>query len=474
MDLKKKQAFNTRMGKPKFPRHQNLAKGGVVQAPEIPQRFVTGGQVASAGTAALGGAATGAALGSVVPGIGTAVGAVGGAIVGGLGSLLGGSSTPPALPNITDPVTGAQITDANGTVVASQQALNDYNQTLSTQNGAQNQSDVYNAEGQIASGQGPNPALAQLNQTTGQNVAAEGALAAGQRGASSNVGLIERNAAQQGATTQQQAVGQAATTEANQQLNALNAQAGIAGEQVGELQTGLANAAGNATANQGQLLSAQGQYNSNITGGQGSVNSANTPTNVAAQGETYGLINGGLGGAGSQLVKNSAPTTGTSSGGFTAPNQSAASQPGAVSTTASPIAGGAQVAYKGGVIHGRDRMSKGGHPSFVAQFLHGQLAMASGGKVSAIVSPKEVYLNPHQVKEVMERGADPMKIGHHFPGQDKVKKKDSFKNDVIKTELDSGGVVLPLHVTTHKDASNRGRKFVAKTVAKHMKRPSGA
>lgn len=42
---------------------------------------------------ALGGAATGATLGSVVPGIGTAVGALGGAAVGGLSGLFGGDDT---------------------------------------------------------------------------------------------------------------------------------------------------------------------------------------------------------------------------------------------------------------------------------------------------------------------------------------------------------------------------------------------
>src|SRR5277367_507561 len=48
---------------------------------------------------------------------------------------------------------------------------------------------------QGAQGQGPNPALAQLNQTTGQNVANQASLMAGQRGASQNAGLMARQAA---------------------------------------------------------------------------------------------------------------------------------------------------------------------------------------------------------------------------------------------------------------------------------------
>lgn len=73
----------------------------------------------------------------------------------------------------------------------------------------------------IAQGRGPNPAQAALNQSTAQNVANQAALMAGQRGAGANVGLLARQAAQQGAATQQQAVGQAATLQANQQITGL-------------------------------------------------------------------------------------------------------------------------------------------------------------------------------------------------------------------------------------------------------------
>jgi hypothetical protein len=105
----------------------------------------------------------------------------------------------------------------------------------------------------IANGTGPNPAQAALNQSTGQNVANQAALMAGQRGAGANVGLLARQAAQQGAATQQQAVGQAATLQAQQQLAGLSGLAaqqqaigqtqqnvaGIAGQQLGAQQTGI-------------------------------------------------------------------------------------------------------------------------------------------------------------------------------------------------------------------------------------------
>jgi hypothetical protein len=100
--------------------------------------------------------------------------------------------------------------------------------------GIQNQADVYNRLTQVAEGNGPNPALAQLNNATGQNVSNQAALMAGQRGAATNVGLIARQNALQGAQIQQQAAGQGAALQANQQMNAIGQMGGLASQQVGQ------------------------------------------------------------------------------------------------------------------------------------------------------------------------------------------------------------------------------------------------
>lgn len=107
----------------------------------------------------------------------------------------------------------------------------------------------------IANGTGPNPAQAMLNNATGQNVANQAALMASQRGAGSNVGLLARQAGQQGANTQQQAVGQGATMQANQSLGALS---GLAAQQqaIGNTQSQIG---GLGTTQVGQQLSAIGQ-----------------------------------------------------------------------------------------------------------------------------------------------------------------------------------------------------------------------
>lgn len=147
---------------------------------------------------------------------------------------------------------------------------------LRNQNGIQNQSDVYNQLTGIANGTGPNPALAMLNQATGQNVANQASLAAGQRGSNANVGLLQRNAANAGVNAQQNAAGQAAILQANQQLNALGAQGNLATQQVGQ-QQGATNALNSFGQNeQGLLLQSIANQNNAANQAQGSVNSANS------------------------------------------------------------------------------------------------------------------------------------------------------------------------------------------------------
>lgn len=189
--------------------------------------------------------------------------------------------------NISNPVSpdqlqAAQANSAQG--LSQQQALLS---ALAAQGGLQNQSALYNQLGAIAAGQGPNPAQAQLAQATQNNIAAQAALAAGQRGASQNVGMIQRNAAQQGANLQQQAIGQAANLQAQQSLNALGQQTGIANQQV-------ANRLGQQNAFNQQALGQQGQ----LIQGQNAFNQAQIQ-NQGMQNEAVGKIAGGiLGGAG--------------------------------------------------------------------------------------------------------------------------------------------------------------------------------
>ena len=145
-----------------------------------------------------------------------------GALMGAVGGLIGinggNSGTGFSTPSGTNAAQLQTAYTGNQNALTSQQNLLN---ALQQQNGLGNQTNVYNQLQGVASGQGPNPAQAMLNQETGQNVANQAALMAGQRGASQNVGLMARQAAQQGANLQQQAVGQGASMQAQQGLNAL-------------------------------------------------------------------------------------------------------------------------------------------------------------------------------------------------------------------------------------------------------------
>lgn len=199
-------------------------------------------------------------------------------------------------------------------------------------NGVQNQQNVFGQLQGVANGTGPNPAQAQLAQATGANVANQAALMAGQRGASQNVGLIARQAAQQGANIQQQAAGQAATLQAGQSLNALGQLGGVAQNQIGnqaavaQAQIGQQQTANNALAAQagqqvGQQAGAIQGYNqaaqssqANLLGGvansnnaqasiMGSQNQSNAQIQVQNSKAQQGILGGVFGGAGSFLAE---------------------------------------------------------------------------------------------------------------------------------------------------------------------------
>lgn len=100
-----------------------------------------------------------------------------------------------------------------------QQGNTNFNNNIGNQNALASQL------GLQAQGQGPNPALAQLQQTTDQNAKQSAGMIASTKGISP--GLAARLAAQNGAMANQQAAGQAATMRAQQQLAAQGQQANV-------------------------------------------------------------------------------------------------------------------------------------------------------------------------------------------------------------------------------------------------------
>jgi hypothetical protein len=317
-------------------------------------------------------------------------------------------------------------------------------QQLQAQNGLGNQQDVFaqqqalaNQIQGVANGTGPNPALNQLNQATGQNVSNQAALMASQRGAATNTGLIARQAAMQGAGTQQQAAGQAATLQAQQQIAAMGQlqgqqanMANLATQQVGQTQTGL-NAYGQQAGNQySTVLGAQGNANQ--------INASMAQQRAAAENNMMSNLTGAIGRGVAGYM-----TGGLSEG---------------VIQAAKP-----EVKAEGGVVGSQQPK---GPRSKIGQ----HLMMAEGGKVPLLLSPGEKVLDPKAVQEVA-KGASPMAKGKEVPGKAKVGGAvNDYANDTYKTAEPTGSIILPRSVTQAKgDKDTKARAFVEAILSKKSK-----
>lgn len=391
-----------------------------------------------------------------------------GGIVSGVSNLLGnspnGSGFQAQQANLIQPVTADQAaTSYNQTQSGLTQQQNLIN-ALSAQNGIGNQGQVYNQLQGVVNGTGPNPAQAQLNQATGQNVANEAALMAGQRGAGANVGLLARQAAQQGAGIQQNAVGQAATLQANQSLNALNQAGGIAGQQVGEQQSAVQGYNQDAQGQQGQLLGALQGYNQNQIQNTSQANSANagiaqTNANNTAKAiggltNAAGVASGILGGGSSQPAGNNGLVT---AGGALSSGLVYAAHGGEIEAPNPKVAAVAQNDRFKGVLPP--------HVQHIADIYHPQ-KFAKGAAVKAMVSPGEMYLPPDKAKDVAVKGKNPLKEGKMVPGKAEVK-GDSKKNDTVPAKLEEGGVMIPRSMMQSKNPTEKIKKFVEDHINEH-------
>ncbi len=316
----------------------------------------------------------------------------------------------------------------------SQAALNSQQNLLSAlqqQGGLQKQVGVFGQLGDVAAGKGPNPAQAMLNQRTGENVANQAALMAGQRGAGANVGLMARQIAGQGAGLQQQAVGQGATMQAEQSLNALGQMGGMANTMAANQMAGTNAATSAEQAQHGALLNALAAQNQARVSSQSSVNSANAGLAQTQMGAQQGLAGGLLGAAGS--------VAGTVLGG--------------------PAGGALAKASLPGKAHGGAIDNSAGPQSLFGQFLHRSSGggVSGGSMVDVVLSPGEKVVPPNKVNEAAGGSVEAKTV----PGQANVG-GDSVKNDTYKTKLPEGSIVVPR--TKAKD-NRDSAAFVRKVLA---------
>lgn len=340
----------------------------------------------------------------------------------------------------------------------------------------------------IANGTGPNPAQAMLNQQTGQNVANQAALMAGQRGAGSNVGLMARQAAQQGAATQQQSVGQGATLEAQQRMNALagigNTQSAIGG--LGGALTGQQMGANQAYANQANQLAGQqiGQVNQNAA--------SNLQNQQQMQNALQGVNNAAVGSQGSVNagdVSLSTAQTQAKAGIFGGLMNSAGAGAGMLGGKAAPAAAAAPVgqAY-GGEIHMADGGVPGTMPpiqqpvqgpqSSFGQFLNNYQDPAANEK--QVIQNNNPQPTPVKntdssdiasiasVAALMAGGGlaeDGGNVNAKSPDQKAVAPGNSYANDKIPAKLSEGEIVIPRDVLSSSDPVAAAAEFVRKTLS---------
>jgi len=339
----------------------------------------------------------------------------------GVNALTKGAQSTPGQVNLNDDATQAGM--GNQAQLAN---------ALQSAGGVSNEQSVYNQQqqlanqlGQMSQGAGPNPALAQLAQTTGQNVSNQAALMAGQRGAGSNAGLIARQAGQQGAATEQQAVGQAATLRAQQQLNAIGALQAQQGQLAGlsTTQVNQQQAAANA---QTQSALAQQQQQLQQAQGVNDIAQKQGQQQAGIIGQIGGGIASGLGTAVTSALNSPSTPAPAPSAGANYANQLGLSAP--------------QTLAEGGQVQtGFDSIKK---ENYKGKSKMGRMMYAGGGQID-------------------------MKVGGHVPGKAKVGgAKDSYSNDTVPAILSPGEIVLPRSVTQSANPTEAAAKFVASIKSK--------
>ncbi len=392
---------------------------------------------------------------------GGALGGIPGALVGGaVANGLGPGEAGPAHDidsALMHTITGKQVDDQYANVEKGLGGQQAFLSALQGQNGIQNQSNVFNQMQGIANGTGANPAQAMLNNSTGQNVANQAAIMASARGAGANPALMARQAAMQGANIQQDAAGQAAALQAQQQIAALNNMQGIAGQQVtnqGQATNAFSNAAQGAY---GQTQNAAANFNNNITGLQGQQVQAEE-NDKKREANIIGGITGGLGSVFG--MKAEGGIVDKVKEAFTAPP---ISTPKDKQKQVAPVNQEEAKKFMKSFGYANGGPVSGPQSGFARHMsgIKAPLPMAEGGKVPLLVSPGEKILDPKDVKQVA-KGADPLAIAKTVPGKPKVTgAKNSYANDTVPTSEEEGSIVLPRSVTQAKNAPEKAKAFVA-------------
>lgn len=426
--------------------------------------------------------------------------------LGKIGQMTGPTGGAPVSANIQQATGVKDVKNAQREAVY---ALNDQDKLLAAlrgQNGLGIQSNVANQLQGIASGQGYNPAMAMLNQQTGQNIQNQAAMMAGQRGAGANAGLLARQAGQMGGNMQQQAVGQGAVMQANQSLNALNSLQGLGTTMAGQ-QIGQTNANTDARlANQQMLQNSLAGINQANVANQGNINQGNVGLANAATQYRGGLTGGILGGAGQifgSFLAEGGEVKMADGGQLTSPIVNSGpkssfakylSAPSSMSYNSTPIdmtgpGMGAQPSLSqiASMFKSKGSGSKSAAPSSATPAAASATNMADGGEMSAYkpvsaTAPSGGYDSEGggdntagdmgtimSILELFGAKGGLAEGGGHVEANNSSQKAEvpgnSYANDKIPAKLSEGEIVLPREVTMSDDPIKASADFVAKVLS---------
>lgn len=341
---------------------------------------------------------------------------------------------------------------------------------LNQQNALANQANVFRQLQDVASGVGPNPALAALQQATGQNIAAQNALMAGQRGGSRNVGLLARQAGQQGGGIQQQAAGQGATLQAQQQLGALGQLGGLANQQAAQLQAGIGTLGQMGLSGQQNILDAIARQNATAVNQQNVLNQINADVAARRAAQQSGLI----GSIGKILPTVAGTILGGPIGGMIGSGISNIIGSGAEAMGMLPGLN------QGGMVPEKQKYAMGGMAANQPQSFVGQYFSNPNQMLGAINQSDNLRDSQLDYSTLADGGAvnrdgmyakggmapmSLMKQGGHVPGK-AVVAGDSYKNDIVDAKLSPGEIVIPRSIVNHPNAAKLAAKFVQDTINK--------
>jgi hypothetical protein len=410
----------------------------------------------------------------------------------------------------------------------------DFLSALAAQGGVQNQAQVFAQQQALASqlqdqanGNGPNPALAQLANTTGQNVSQQAALMGSQRGAGANAGLMARQAAMQGGAIQQQSAGQAAVLRAQQQLaaqQALQQQQSMMGQmssqQVGQESSFRNNLANERLGFYGAMQNAAAARNNAAVQMQQNINNANASIagiNANGQQQLFGGFLSGLSGGGASGASGGG-------GGGMSSMMGGGGGGGASEGAAAAAARGGMVTHNyadGGEVQGFSMPNLGDssfgvkntpvapqqsfqQPQFGSQFASGPapygLAPTSNStdeansftakilkslddKSNTSLASSSIAPSDGSGAKALHKGAyDQGKAirtlatmgfggatGGRVPGKADVG-GNSLKNDKVPAMLSPGEIVIPRSVVNSEDAPEKARAFVEAVLRRHQMR----